>query len=175
MSPLATSAITMRPATEDDLPAVLALYAQPGMDDGKTLPMAEARALFARFARYPDYVLYVAEDAGAVVGTLALLIMDNLGHLGAPSAIVEDVVVDPARQGGGVGGVMMRFAMRKAAEKGCYKLVLSSNAKRVRAHEFYEKLGFRRHGVSLHVDLTPAGEAMPEPSPIAPLSTEAAQ
>lgn len=154
------SALLIRPATEADLPAVLALYAQPGMDDGATLPLEAAKALFAKFARYPDYVLYVAEEAGAVAGTFALLVMDNLGHLGAPSAIIEDVVVDPAWQGGGIGSQMLRFAMAKAAEKGCYKLVLSSNAKRVRAHEFYEKLGFVRHGVSLHVDLVaPSAEA----------------
>lgn len=163
------SALTIRPATEADLPAVLGLYAQPGMDDGAMLPLNEAKALFARFARYPDYVLYVAEHAGAVVGTFALLVMDNLGHMGAPSAIVEDVVVDPDRQGLGIGAQMMRFAMAQAAAKGCYKLVLSSNAKRVRAHEFYENLGFRRHGVSMHVDLTPEGAAME------PLSTEAAR
>lgn len=150
------SGLHIRPAREDDLAGVLALYAQPGMDDGRTLSLAAARALFARFARYPDYVLYVAEDAGTVVGTFALLVMDNLGHMGAPSAIVEDVVVSPERQGGGVGGAMMRFAMAKAAQKGCYKLALSSNAKRTQAHHFYENLGFRRHGVSLHVDLDPA-------------------
>lgn len=150
------SGLLIRPAREDDLAGVLALYAQPGMDDGRTLSLADARALFARFARYPDYVLYVAEEGGAVVGTFALLVMDNLGHMGAPSAVIEDVVVAPQRQGSGVGGAMMRFAMAKAAEKGCYKLVLSSNAKRVQAHHFYENLGFRRHGVSLHVDLDPA-------------------
>ncbi len=159
------SALTIRPATEADLPAVLALYAQPGMDDGAMLPLDEAKALFARFARYPDYVLYVAASDGAVVGTYALLVMDNLGHMGAPSAIVEDVVVDPARQGLGVGQEMMRVAMAQAAAKGCYKLVLSSNAKRERAHAFYEKLGFRRHGVSMHVDLVPApAQRQPEPS-----------
>lgn len=161
------STLTIRPALEADLPAVLGLYAQPGMDDGAMLPLAEAQALFARFARYPDYVLYVAEHDAKVVGTFALLVMDNLGHMGAPSAIVEDVVVDPDQQGLGIGAQMMRFAMAKAAEKGCYKLVLSSNAKRVRAHEFYEKLGFRRHGISMHVDLTPAGAE--------PLSAETAQ
>ncbi len=164
------SALTIRPATEADLPAVLGLYAQPGMDDGAMLPLDDAKALFARFARYPDYVLYVAEHEAAVVGTFALLVMDNLGHMGAPSAIVEDVVVDPGQQGLGIGAQMMRFAMAKAAEKGCYKLVLSSNAKRERAHAFYEKLGFRRHGVSMHVDLTPEGAAMPETR-----ATEAAQ
>ena len=36
--------------------------------------------------------------------------------------------------------------------KGCYKLVLSSNAKRERAHAFYESLGFERHGYSFRIE-----------------------
>lgn len=29
-------------------------------------------------------------------------------------------------------------------------LVLSSNAKRTEAHQFYEALGFKQHGISFH-------------------------
>ena len=143
--------VTIREATAADLPGVLALYAQPDLDNGDMLPLQDAESLFARFAQYPDYRLYVAEQDRQIVGSFALLIMDNLGHLGAPSAIVEDVVVDPALHGNGIGQTMMRFAMAKAHEKRCYKLVLSSNAKRERAHAFYEQLGFERHGYSFRV------------------------
>lgn len=143
--------IAIRPAERADLPRVLALYAQPDLDDGKVLPIGEAEHLYARFARYPDYTLYIAEREGHVAGSFALLIMDNLGHLGAPSAIVEDVVVDPALHGEGIGQAMMRFALAQAGKKGCYKLVLSSNAKRERAHRFYESLGFERHGYSFRI------------------------
>lgn len=146
--------IRIRAATHNDLPAVLALYAQPGMDDGETLPLATAAAIFRRMQSYPSYTLYVAQLETAVVGSFALLIMDNLAHLGAPSAVVEDVVVAPAWQGKGVGTRMMRFAMARSREAGCYKLVLSSNEKRQDAHRFYERLGFRRHGYSFRVDLT---------------------
>jgi GNAT superfamily N-acetyltransferase len=142
---------TIREATRADLPGVSALYAQPELDNGHVLPLQDAESLFARFAQYPDYKLYVAEQDRQIVGTFALLIMDNLGHLGAPSAIVEDVVVDPALHGHGIGQAMMRFAMGRAREKRCYKLVLSSNARRERAHAFYEQLGFERHGYSFRV------------------------
>ena len=145
--------ITMRAAAEHDLPDVLRLYGQPDFDNGKTLPLDDARKLFARFARYPDYTLYVAEQAGRVVGSFALLIMDNIGHLGTPSAIVEDVVVAPQMQSAGIGRAMMEFAQKQSAQKGCYKLVLSSNARRERAHAFYESLGFARHGYSFRLDL----------------------
>jgi GNAT superfamily N-acetyltransferase len=147
------ASVQVRKATAADIPGVLALYAQPDLDDGKVLPVDQAVALFERFARYPDYTLYVAELDHEIVGTFALLVMDNLGHLGAPSGIVEDVVVAPARQGNGIGATMMRFARERCRQKGCYKLVLSSNAKRKRAHAFYESLGFERHGYSFHVDL----------------------
>src|SRR5687767_10913246 len=121
--------IRMRPATADDLPGVLALYAQPEIDDGNVLSVDEAAQLHARFAKYPDYTLYVAEQNKKIVGSFALLVMDNLGHLGAPSAIVEDVVVDPALHGNGIGQAMMRFALERCREKRCYKLMLSSNAR----------------------------------------------
>jgi GNAT superfamily N-acetyltransferase len=145
--------LTIRPAAAGDLAAVLELYAQPEIDDGDVLSIDEAARIHSRFSRYPDYTLYVAEQGGAVVGSFALLVMDNLGHLGAPSAIVEDVVVAPALHGRGIGQAMMRFALGRAREKGCYKLMLSSNAKRERAHAFYEALGFDRHGFSFRVDI----------------------
>ena len=145
--------VQVRKASAADVPAVLGLYAQPDLDDGQVLPVDQAVALFERFGRYPDYTLYVAEQDGEIVGSFALLVMDNLGHLGAPSGIVEDVVVAPARQSSGIGATMMRFALACCRQKGCYKLVLSSNAKRTRAHAFYESLGFERHGYSFRIDL----------------------
>ena len=148
-----TASIRVRKAMAADVPAVLGLYAQPDLDDGNVLPLDQAVGLFERFGRYPDYTLYVAEQGDEVVGSFALLVMDNLGHLGAPSGIVEDVVVAPARHGNGIGQAMMRFALERCREKRCYKLVLSSNAKRRRAHAFYEQLGFERHGYSFRIDL----------------------
>ncbi len=144
-----SEALNLREATADDLPAVLALYAQPGLDDGDVLGVERAREVFAQFARYPSYRLFVACDAaGAVVGSYALLVMHNLAHRGTPSAIVEDVVVDQACRSQGIGRQMMEHARTLAREAGAYKLVLSSNQKRERAHAFYDALGFQRHGIS---------------------------
>lgn len=149
--------LAIRPAVAADLEKVLALYAQPQFDAGNVLPLQTAQRLWERFGDYPDYTLYVAERAGEVVGSFALLVMHNLGHLGTPSAIVEDVVVAPMLQGQGVGKEMMQFALDRCREKGCYKLVLSSNAKRADAHAFYEALGFERHGFSFSIDVAESG------------------
>ena len=143
--------LQFREATKADLPDILRLLAQPDMDGGTVLPLAEAERLFERMARYPDYRVIVALRDGRIVGSFALLIMDNLGHLGAPSGVIEDVVVDPACQGQGVGRAMMQHALRLCGEKGCYKVTLSSNLTRERAHAFYESLGFERHGYSFRI------------------------
>ena len=145
--------LLIRQATEADLDDVLTLYLQSGLDS-RVLEPAQARALFRRFADYPSYRLFVASEAqgGAVVGSYALLVMHNLAHSGTPSAIAEDVVVAPDRQGQGIGRQLMAHALQQAREAGCYKLALSSNAKRQAAHAFYESLGFQRHGLSFVIE-----------------------
>ncbi len=144
--------IVIREASKRDLPAVLSLYAQPGLDDGKVLAVVDAERIFDEFSRYPNYRLFVACDGNDVVGTYALLIMHNLAHCGTPSAIAEDVVVVASHQGQGVGRFMMEHAQALAREAGCYKLALSSNRKRTGAHAFYESLGFVQHGFSFVIE-----------------------
>jgi len=144
--------LQIRAATKADLPSILALYAE--LEDGSgVLSIEEAQSILARMQSYPDYKVYVAMLDGSIVGTFALLIIDNLAHMGAPSGVVEDVVVHRDWQSKGVGKQMMQFAMDRCRERGCYKLVLSSNLKREAAHRFYDDLGFRRHGYSFVVEL----------------------
>jgi len=140
-----------REASKADLPEVLRLYAQPDLDDGQVLSGQDAERVFDRMASYPNYKVYVADIDTRVVGTFTLLVIDNLAHMGTPSAIIEDVAVDPALQGQGIGKQMMRHAIKLATEYGCYKIVLSSNLKRERAHAFYESLDFERHGYSFRI------------------------
>ena len=146
--------VEIREATAQDLPAILSLYAQADMGNGKILATEQAKRIFQRIQSYPDYRIYVATVGEKIVGTFALLVMDNLAHVGAPSGIVEDVVVQTGWQGKGVGKKMMQFAMDRCRKRGCYKLALSSNIKRAAAHRFYESLGFKKHGYSFVVELT---------------------
>ncbi len=157
--------VEIRPARQPDLNRILALYAELDMPGDKPCDPATAEKLFARIQQYPDYTLYVAVSEGSIVGAFSLLIMDNLAHRGAPSGIVEDVVVAPHFQRQGVGRQMMYFAMGKCRQANCYKLMLSSNLKRSAAHRFYDSLGFQRHGYSFVVtsnDSLPDGK---EPTP----------
>src|SRR5947209_6629611 len=145
--------IRIRESERADLLGVLAVYGQPELDAGKLLTLEQAEKIYRVFQQYPFYRLYVAVAGTRIVGTFALLIMDNLAHLGKKSAVVEDVGVLPEFQGQGVGKIMMQSAMQEAKKNSCYKLVLSSNAKREGAHHFYDSLGFERHGYSFRIGL----------------------
>lgn len=148
--------VSIRLATPEDLPDVLKLYHQSGLDEGCGLTLAEAEQWFQRLQQYPNYRLWVAtlkELDDRRVGTFTLLVMDNLVHHGSPSGIVEGVAVDPAFQGQGIGQQMMQFAIDQCRTAGCYKLSLSTNLKRQDAHAFYESLGFQKHGYSFLVEL----------------------
>lgn len=145
--------IIIRQATLNDLSGILHIYAE-ALDNGKVLSFEKAQEIFIKQQQYPDYKVFVAEDNQRIVGTFALLIMENMAHMGTPSAVIEDVGVLPTMQGKGIGKLMMEYALNYAKEKGCYKMSLSSNLRREKAHQFYESLGFRKHGFSFLMNLT---------------------
>lgn len=146
----------IRQAVKEDLQQVLEVYRGLTEDTDDTISVNEAEKKFEKLKSYPDYKVYVAEYEKKIIGTFALLIMDNLAHRGEPSAIVEDVVIRNEWQGKGIGKEMMKYAMNISRQKGCYKMVLSSHLRRERAHKFYESLGFKKHGFSFEIELSAA-------------------
>ncbi len=140
--------IELRPAAEDDLEVVLGLLSQSSESSMELAP-----AVFRRIRQYPNYKVYLALAGERVVGTFALMLMDNLGHMCAPIAIVENVVVDAAWRRKGIGRSMMAKAADLGREGGAYKLILTSNTRLREAHMFYEALGFSRQGYAFSMTL----------------------
>jgi GNAT superfamily N-acetyltransferase len=60
-------------------------------------------------------------------------------------ATLEDLVVDPAMRGRGVGGRLVRFALDRAAEKGCVTACLDTNEHNAASTRIYTELGFSAH------------------------------
>ncbi|MDZ5457430.1 GNAT family N-acetyltransferase [Azohydromonas lata] len=150
----------IRDADARDLAGIALLYETSGVDAPGTSDPHTLRAHFARLQSLPGARVLVAAaaDGGALLGTLTLFVLPLLAHGGTPGALVEDVAVHPDAQGRGLGRTLMAHALRIAGQAGCYKLALSSNAKRADAHAFYERLGFKRHGYSFVVDVQPPAE-----------------
>ena len=58
-------------------------------------------------------------------------------------AWIEDVVVDEAARGRGVGAALTREAVRLARAEGAQTVDLTSRPSRAAANRLYERLGFR--------------------------------
>lgn len=146
--------LTVREAHGGDAEVLARLQAE--MDDC-TLDedghaVAAMREVLLDMAAYPFFKAYLAVDArGEAVGTFSLLVFSSPSHHGTPQAILDAVVVTRTCRGAGTGEAMLKQAMRIAADAGCYKLMLSSNLKRMDAHRFYERLGFSQHGVGFSI------------------------
>ena len=61
--------LSIREATEQDIPAILNLYSDAGIDGENGFTVEEASAHFALLRRYPYYRVFVAVVDRAVVGT----------------------------------------------------------------------------------------------------------
>jgi GNAT superfamily N-acetyltransferase len=140
--------IEFRSATEADLPALTELQSQLTQSS-----LEVAIPIFRKMAQYPNYKIYLAFIEERLVGTFTLMIMDNLGHGGAPIAIIENVVIHFKLRRQGLGRHMMNFAVQKSRESGCYKMSLASNIKLSQAHQFYESLDFTKQGFVFSLDL----------------------
>ena len=140
--------LAIRPAEPADIPQLLALYKLLDIEPQPEMPIDRARARFFELSSYSGHRIYVAEADHRIVGTFALIFVGGLAHGARSSCVVEDVVVASEMQGAGIGKEMMRFAMQLSTRSDCYKLVLSSHLDRNVAHQFYESLGFRKHGYS---------------------------
>lgn len=91
-------------------------------------------------------IIFVAEENG-IVGTLTLVINK------IPSGIkiwIEDVVVDNAARGKGVGEELTKFAIEYVANKGIMQINLTSSPERIAANKMYQKLGFIKRETNVY-------------------------
>jgi GNAT superfamily N-acetyltransferase len=139
--------IDIRTANLEDVPLLIELYA--AMDGEPPLPNVIAEDIFAAIVKIPNYHIYLVFENHQAVGTFSLLHVPTMMHEGYHKyAILDAVTVPPQLRDRGVGKQMIKAAMELSQQAGCYKLMLSANLKRERAHQFYQSLGFEQHGWS---------------------------
>ena len=86
----------------------------------------------------------VAEDDGAVVGVVQVIVFPHFQHTGGWCCELESVYVRSDSRGRGVGAAMLSAAEALARERGCYRIQLTSRNVRVEAHRFYATHGYEQ-------------------------------
>jgi ribosomal protein S18 acetylase RimI-like enzyme len=89
-----------------------------------------------------------------IVGVLSWHVTPVI-HRPRPVGRITMLVVDEKLRGGGIGRLLVAEAEARLAKKGCGLVEVTSNRKRLRAHAFYERLGFARTSYRFAKDLRP--------------------
>ncbi|MER6250988.1 GNAT family N-acetyltransferase [Streptomyces sp. NPDC001584] len=150
-----TPELTIRPATEADVPAIVAMLADDPLGATRESPddLAPYLAALKRLTDDPNQHLVVAVRADRVVGTLQLTIVPGLSRKGATRSIIEGVRVHADERGGGLGTRFIEWAVEKSRAENCALVQLTSDVTRTDAHRFYERLGFTASHVGFKLQL----------------------
>jgi len=92
------------------------------------------------YARYPD-------EGSSIAGILALVIYR------VPTGVrarIEDVVVDEAMRGKGIGRALVGQALNLARDAGADGIALTSNPRREAANLLYQRMGFKPWKTNLY-------------------------
>jgi ribosomal protein S18 acetylase RimI-like enzyme len=100
---------------------------------------AADRAVLERVVGSAATTLLIARFDGKIAGTLSLVMFPIPTGL---RAWIEDVIVDQAARGQGIGQILTVEALRIAEEAGARTVDLTSRASREAAGRLYERVGF---------------------------------
>jgi len=111
---------------------------------------APTREQLAEMVGSPAITLLVAREPdarGEIVGSLTLAMFRiPTGR----RAWIEDVVVDSAQRGKGVGEALTREALRVAQEAGATTVDLTSRPSREAANRLYQRIGFEKRETNVY-------------------------
>ncbi|TSB18816.1 GNAT family N-acetyltransferase [Streptomyces benahoarensis] len=138
------SDIEIRRAAEADLPDIVAMLADDPLGATRESPddLTPYRAAYEVLASDPHQHLIVAVRDGRTIGTLQLTVIPGLSRRGATRSIIEGVRVHADERGSGLGTQLIEWAVDRSRDLGCHLVQLTSDATRIDAHRFYERLGF---------------------------------
>ncbi len=138
--------IIFRKAIRADLPAIIALHEADevgGHGDAWTpenIPAYEM-AMDALLAD-PGEHLFVAEEQGAVIGSMIATVLVELTGRGRPHILFRSIQIAPTHRSRGIGAAMMAYVEEESRQGGAVIAELTSSIKRKDAHRFYDRLGY---------------------------------
>lgn len=102
----------------------------------------------------PNNELVVAEnESGNIVAVLQLTATPYITYQGGWRATIEGVRVDNQFRGAGIGRDLFAWAIRRARDRGCHLVQLTTDKERPNALRFYESLGFKASHEGMKLNL----------------------
>jgi ribosomal protein S18 acetylase RimI-like enzyme len=138
--------LEFRLAEEKDLDSIVSMLADDVLGSQREryeqpLPQSYLEA-FKAIVSDPNNELIVACEGDEVIGVQQITFTPYLTHQGGWRATIEGVRTSTRVRGMGIGTELIKWAIKRAKERGCHLVQLTTDKQRPDALRFYEKLGF---------------------------------
>lgn len=139
-----TDNIIIRKANHDDLKAVLALIDSPQADNGHAMEQRDGNTVFQSILDDPNYFQIVASSEQGIIGMITLVIIMQMTHEGATSALITDMITSNDENNSEIAYELLKYATDLAQEYGCYKIVFQCDYQTNLSTSACQKLGFEK-------------------------------
>ena len=149
--------LTYRAAQHDDVSELVAILADDQLGTTREDPSPPLRAgylqAFQSIDSDPNNELIVVTGDGNLIGMLQLTYIPYLTYGGSWRCLIEGVRIHSDYRGKGLGKRFLEYAIRRAQQRQCRLVQLTSDKRRTDALRFYESLGFKasHEGFKLHL------------------------
>jgi ribosomal protein S18 acetylase RimI-like enzyme len=144
----------IRLATVEDSGVIAQLMTQlieAGGYEGWQVSPEQIEESLRKMADNDTYQVLLAEDGGQVVGLLSLSFRHTLFHP-APSALIDELVVEQSHRRRGVGQQLMAEAIERCRAAGCCEIEVSTERSNEAAQKFYRQHGFSHEAVLFELE-----------------------
>lgn len=135
--------MTIRLATSADIDGLCRLLEQLFAQEAEFSAdhQAQSRGLRLIIEQPTAGEILLAEIDGQMVAMVSLLYSISTA-LGAPVALLEDMVVDASQRGSGLGSELLQAAIAHARSRDCRRITLLTDGDNHAAQRFYARQGF---------------------------------
>ena len=139
----------VRPATSNDIPALVELMAEFYGESDYPLPIDAATRTFSALLRDPKLArAWIMEADGAPAGYVVLTVAFSMEY-GGLRGFVDDLFVRSAARGRGLAAQALSELRRTAEEMGVRALLVETGPDNAIAKRVYARAGFRDSGRAL--------------------------
>jgi len=153
----------IRECLPEDLPAVVNLITQLARVTGnsKEFQIEHFEHMLHEMQSWPEmYTNYVHLTDGKVTGFISVVFYRTFFHR-VGTAQVNELVVDLAHRGLGIGQALMKTAEQEARRRGMDELEVGTESENLDAQKFYRKYGFDEEYVLFGMEFTPESDYPP--------------
>jgi ribosomal protein S18 acetylase RimI-like enzyme len=146
--PSPASTLSIRPAAPADAAHIVHLIRQMGADSEIT------EEYVLHYLSGVDREILLAQRGVQVAGLLSYSLRPDLYHAGN-SVLIEELVVEEAHRGQGIGGKLMEALLNQVEGLGCKELCLAVMPGNEAAIRFYKRHGLGEEALFLERHFTP--------------------